>query len=513
VDSDTDFEGLAEVWLPESPDHRVTAVVSFDPSHGSRLQLLRGPAPPTTVEVTERESADSTTVRTLEGFDQLIDHILAGQPQRVPRLIGLLDGTPFLLLDGTLRLISSPVSGPPLVEVTADAVLVGMPDGTGPTTFDRMVVSTHWLTELSAVGGLCSQMMWQEGEGRVRYLASTEPVNEVQGTVQRADGAAIATLRLHPSHTSGRRMIALAEQADLELQFPSPIELARLRGVWLPAVEDLVTLAAGRRDVADEVWLTREGLMDVERNERASVRLLARRRHQPAPLDERYMPGVDGRFRIGETELGDLLTRWVRLQETDGQAIRLMLAASDRDDSPVNLRAHVVGLHVAAEWWHRRRFDAHHTAPAEYDLRVTRLLAAAQANPDVSTDDVNWLERKLQNSNSKSQLDRLLDIAGTVPDLMRDLVGDPEAMSASGLGAAYSWAQWVAKARNTGSAHPGSRADPLSAYWAAESLRWVLIAALLTELAVPDVLSRLAQDSGYQICREHVQASAVPEPQ
>ena len=40
-----------------------------------------------------------------------------------------------------------------------------------------------------------------------------------------------ATLRLHPSHRSGRHMIALAEEADLELRFPSPIALARLREV------------------------------------------------------------------------------------------------------------------------------------------------------------------------------------------------------------------------------------------------------------------------------------------
>lgn len=284
----------------------------------------------------EPESADDTAIRTLYGFEQLVDHILAGQPRRIPRLVGLLNGKFFLLLDGTLRLVSNPASGPPLVEVTADAVLVGMPDGTGPVTFDRMVVSTHWLTELASVGGLRGEMAWQEGRsGHVRYLASTEPVDEIQGTVQHADGPVIATLRLHPSQTSRRRMIALAEEADLELRFPSPLPLVRLREVWLSAVEDLVTLAAGRRDVADEVWLTREGLVDAERNGQASVRLLARRRHQPTPPDERYMPGVDGRFRVGETELGDLLTRWLRLQQTDGQAIRLMLAASDRDDSPV----------------------------------------------------------------------------------------------------------------------------------------------------------------------------------
>ena len=126
-----------------------------------------------------------------------------------------------MLLDGTLRLVSNPANGPSLVEVTADAVLVGMPDGTGSTTFDRMVVSTHWLTELASVGGLHSQMAWQEGpSGRVRYSATTEPVEEVQGTVQHADGPVIATLRLHPSQTTRRRMVTLAEDADLELRFP-----------------------------------------------------------------------------------------------------------------------------------------------------------------------------------------------------------------------------------------------------------------------------------------------------
>lgn len=88
--SDTDFEGLAEVWLPESPDHRVTSMVSFDPSDGARLQLLRGPAPSTTLQVTEAGSPEITTARTLDGFEQLADEILAGQPQRIPKLIGLL---------------------------------------------------------------------------------------------------------------------------------------------------------------------------------------------------------------------------------------------------------------------------------------------------------------------------------------------------------------------------------------------------------------------------------------
>jgi hypothetical protein len=58
-----------------------------------------------------------------------------------------------------------------------------MPDGTEPTTFDRVVVTTHWLTELASVGGLRGQMTWPEGRpGHVRYSASTEPVDEVQGT-------------------------------------------------------------------------------------------------------------------------------------------------------------------------------------------------------------------------------------------------------------------------------------------------------------------------------------------
>ena len=173
MDSDTAFEGLAEVWLPESPEHRVTAMASFDPNQRARLQLLRGPAPPGRVEVTEPRSADGTAVRNLGGLEQLIDHILAGQPQRIPKLVGLLDGTPFLLLDGTLRLVNSPISGPPLVEVAADAVLVGMPDSAGPATFDRMVVTTHWLTELASVGGLRSQIAWPEGRpGHVRYSAN-----------------------------------------------------------------------------------------------------------------------------------------------------------------------------------------------------------------------------------------------------------------------------------------------------------------------------------------------------
>jgi hypothetical protein len=178
-------------------------------------------------------------------------------------------------------------------------------------------------------------------------------------------------------------MITLAEDADLEFRFASPVSLARLR--LASAVEDLVTLAAGRRDAANEVWLTREGLIDNERNERASVRLLARRRHQPAPSDERFIPGVDGRFRIGETELGDLLTRWLKLQATDGQVLSEMLKPSPANalDTPTS----------GPNGWRALGIPAAHT----------------QGPPLI-----------------------------------------------------------------------------LSPYWAAESLRWVLIAALLPELAVPD---------------------------
>jgi hypothetical protein len=88
---------------------------------------------------------------------------------------------------------------------------------------------------------------------------------------------------------------------------------------------------------------------------------------------------------------------------------------------------------------------------------------------------------------------------------MRDLVGDPQALSDSGPGHAYDWAKWVKNVRNKGNAHPSSRIDPFGSYWAAESLRWVLIAAVLTDLGIPDAASRFANDSGYQICREHTQ--------
>src|SRR5205807_1125054 len=108
VDDSNNFEGLAEVWLPESPDHRVAAVASFDPSVGARLRLLRGPALPDPDGAVEDGSADATEARVFHGLEELTDQILAGQPRRIPKLVGLLDGTPFLLLDGTLRLVSSP---------------------------------------------------------------------------------------------------------------------------------------------------------------------------------------------------------------------------------------------------------------------------------------------------------------------------------------------------------------------------------------------------------------------
>jgi hypothetical protein len=191
----------------------------------------------------------------MHGFEELVDHILAGQPRRIPKLAGLLDGTPFVMLDGTLRLVNSPASGPPLVEVSAEAVLVGMPDGTEPTTFDRMVVTTHWLTELASVGGLRSQLAWPEGRPEdMRYSASTEPVDEVQGTILHADGHVITTLRVHPSQTSGRRMITLAEEADLELRFPR-----RFR--WLDSVRSgcLPSRISSLSQRAAATWQTRYG--------------------------------------------------------------------------------------------------------------------------------------------------------------------------------------------------------------------------------------------------------------
>ena len=104
-------------------------------------------------------------------------------------------------------------------------------------------------------------------------------------------------------------------------------------------------------------------------------------------------------------------------------------------------------------------------------------------------------------------MDRLLDIARSVPEVIRDLTGDPEAMLGADPGRAYRWAQWVARARNRGNAHPSNRADPFSSYWAAESLRWVLIGAVLTELGVSDAAKRFTDDSAYHICREHTQAA------
>ena len=138
MDDGNDFEGLAEVWFPESPNHRVTAIASFDASVGARLRLLRGPALPDQDGAVEDGSAVVTEARVYHGLEELTDQILAGQPRRIPKLVGLLDGTPFLVLDGTLRLVSSPAFGPPLVEVTATASC-----STSQRTPDRLR-STGW---------------------------------------------------------------------------------------------------------------------------------------------------------------------------------------------------------------------------------------------------------------------------------------------------------------------------------------------------------------------------------
>jgi len=509
VNRSADFEGLAEVWLPQSPDHRVAANVSFDPDRGVVIRMLGGPAPPSAPhEVSDRQPTARAATRTISGLEALADHYLAGQPRKIPELFGELGDTPFLVLEAALRLVEGFAAQAPLVEIAADAVLLDFPGDAASASFDRMLITTTWLTELTSLGGLRSQLAWPEGQsGPVRFSAAAEPVDAVHGVIEYTDGRVAVTLRVHHTQAVARRAISLAEEADLELKFPSPVSLARLRETWIPAVEDLVTLAAARRDVAREVWVTRGGSTDIRAAGRAGARLLARRRHQPAPLDEQYIPGVDGRFRIGEIELGSLLTRWMRLLEQDGSAIRLLLAAGDRDGSPVNLRAHVMGLSVAADWWHRRRFDSHHTNPDDHDKRAERLLKVIRASAEIPVDDADWLERKLENSNNKSQLDQMLDIAGSVPDLVCDLTGDPHALGDTGPGRAYWWARWVATARNKGTAHASSRADPFGSYWAAESLRWVLTAAVLTELGIPDAASRFTDDSAYQICREHTRAA------
>ena len=107
----------------------------------------------------------------------------------------------------------------------------------------------------------------------------------------------------------------------------------------------------------------------------------------------------------------------------------------------MNLRAHVIGVNVAADWWHKNRFDGHHTNQKDHDQRIGRLLAAVKASQAVLEGDIRWLERKLQNGNEKSRLDRLLDIARSVPELVRDLVGNPWAMLDADPGHAYRWAQ------------------------------------------------------------------------
>src|SRR5690348_14872479 len=100
----TEFEGLAEVWLPETPEHHVTAVASFDPGRGVVLRLLGGPASPQSKAPDSRPAVESGP-RTISGLEQLADVYLAGQPRKIPELLGVMGDIPFVVLDATLRLV------------------------------------------------------------------------------------------------------------------------------------------------------------------------------------------------------------------------------------------------------------------------------------------------------------------------------------------------------------------------------------------------------------------------
>ena len=259
--SNAEFEGLAEVWLPETPEHRVTADISFDAGRGVVLRLLGGPAAPQ-ANVQDKPAAEASPT-TIDGLEELAGFYLAGQPREIPELFGTAGDVPFLVLDATLQLVSGFTEQVPLVEITADAVLLEFSGSAASASFDRMLVTTTWLTELASASGLRPQWTWPEGQaGPVRFSASAEPVNAIHGSIEHPDGRVDITMRLHHAQCVARRSISIEEHADLELKFPAPVSLARLREVWIPAIEDLVTLAAARRDAVDEV------LADERRNGR-----------------------------------------------------------------------------------------------------------------------------------------------------------------------------------------------------------------------------------------------------
>ncbi len=495
-----DFDGLAEVWLPESPGHHVTAVVSFDADRGCSARMLGGPAPTSPPDGSPR-AATAVTLN-LQEFLALVP---AGQPKRIPVLRGMASGRPFAMLDCVMNLVTRSATGLPEVEVSSELALLDLPDGCWDLDFDRLVLSTPWLIELSNTRGLTCRWTTGQDSGGMRIEVVAQPVAAVEGTVEHEDGPVSVRLTVgHSQESSMRpRQVTVVEDATLELVFPRPVPLARLREKWVTAVEDLLSLAIGRRNIADEVWVSRSdaaaGAPDADA---PAVRLLARRRLSPAPVDQEPL-SVGSEVRTGSVPLGELLSRWLPLLESDGPTIRLLLSASDRGDA-ISLRLHVVTMAVAAEWWHSTRLGQHYVDSAVLADRVERIVQSLDKTL-IGETDIKWIrERLLQNN--KGNRDRLLDIAGSVVDLTRDLVGDPGALEHGDPGLAAKWAKWVNEVRNSGGAHAGGGADYLAAYWAAESLRWVLMAAVLTELGVGDVALRLQSDASYRTCRDFVRA-------
>lgn len=236
---------------------------------------------------------------------------------------------------------------------------------------------------------------------------------------------------------------------------------------------------------------------------RIEVGLLLRRRHAPEPVGgQEYIAAIDPLSQLTEISAGVLWRRWFELYRTDGPAIRLLLAASHRL-AGMDLRAHVVGIVVAAEWWHKNRFTGKRDAPEVHRNRIAQVLAAATTG-GLADAELEWLQRRLGNANDKSLLDRLLDSCRS--GLVRDLTGDPAALNEGSVGRAGKWAAWVRDARTTGQAHAGS-SDSEGTFWAAESLRWVLLGSLMQELGLGNVAHRLDQQSGYQFCRQQVRAA------
>jgi hypothetical protein len=422
-------------WDPKNDKEQASGALTFDNENGGRLTLIGA-------------------LGGLRAFNG---------DEGITIIHGIADNKFITLYKSYTRSLSTNFPGPHKHIIDTGVIFIGRHLSEDEMVFNKVNIDFTYLPEFISKSSLSYSMHFDKTRQHAKGL-SAEVKSQKPHYIGPVPNGKISATYGWGQQGVPFRSVTLKEQCALMIELTSSITLNELIATYVRPLQDLVTLATDLPNAITRLEVQNPNILNEHNQNPKTLEVYQRTFADPPESKKKSLMRYDMLFTLNDLKKTKI-NKWINVAQYYRPAVAILFG---QRYAKVNLENKLLNSVSAIEAYHRRKFKNNLSGKVVWSKRLERILRG------VNERDKVFLNEKLSYANDKNLIHRLDEVLAQ-SGLMSDLISNPE-----------KWNKLIRKYRNAlthyDPSSPKEITDYQSVHWLAESLAWILLACLMTEI-------------------------------